>query len=61
VSWKVSIDSIIERGYDLDIKNPNIVEIENEETSNEILTRIDTEQSKIHEIVDKLKKLLETK
>ncbi len=23
VSWKVSIDTIIERGYDLDIKNPN--------------------------------------
>ena len=23
VSWKVSIDKIIERGYDLDIKNPN--------------------------------------
>jgi type I restriction enzyme M protein len=60
VSWKVSIDTIIERGYDLDIKNPNAVVEENEETSNEILTRIDTEQNKIHDIVGKLKKLLAT-
>ena len=60
VSWKVSIDTIIERGYDLDIKNPNAVQEENEETSNEILTRIDTEQNKIHEIVSKLKTLLGT-
>mgnify|MGYP000919566608 FL=1 len=60
VSWKVSIDTIIERGYDLDIKNPNAVVEENEETSNEILTRIDTEQNKIHEIVGKLKTLLAT-
>ncbi len=60
VSWKVSIDSIIERGYDLDIKNPNAVVDENEETSNEILSRIDTEQNKIHTIVGKLKTLLAT-
>jgi type I restriction enzyme M protein len=60
VSWKVSINTIIERGYDLDIKNPNVVQEENEETSNEILTRIDIEQNKIHEIVGKLKSLLAT-
>ena len=60
VSWKVSIDTIIERGYDLDIKNPNAVVEENEETSNEILSRIDIEQNKIHEIVNKLKTLLAT-
>jgi type I restriction enzyme M protein len=29
LSWKVSIDTIIERGYDLDIKNPHIAEEEN--------------------------------
>ncbi len=60
LSWKVSIDTIIERGYDLDIKNPNAVQEENEETSNEILSRIDTEQNKIHTIVGKLKSLLAT-
>jgi len=60
VSWKVSIDTIIERGYDLDIKNPNAVVEENEETSNEILSRIDIEQNKIHDIVNKLKTLLAT-
>ncbi len=61
VSWKVSIDTIIERGYDLDIKNPNAIVEENEETSNEILSRIDAEQKIIHELVGKLKKLLATK
>lgn len=60
VSWKVSMDTIIERGYDLDIKNPNAVVEEDEETSNEILSRIDAEQNKIHELVGKLKKLLAT-
>jgi type I restriction enzyme M protein len=60
VSWKVSIDNIIERGYDLDMKNPNAVVEENEETSNEILSRIDIEQNKVHEIVNKLKILLAT-
>jgi len=60
VSWKVSIETIIERSYDLDIKNPNAVVEENEETSNEILSRIDIEQNKIHEIVNKLKTLLAT-
>ncbi len=60
VSWKVDINTIIERNYDLDIKNPNAVLEENSETSNDILTRIDTEQNKIHEIVGKLKSLLIT-
>lgn len=60
ISWKVSIETIIERGYDLDIKNPNAVVEENEESLNEILSRIDIEQNKIHEIVNKLKTLLAT-
>ena len=60
MSWKVSINTIVDRGYNLDIKNPNALVEEDEETSNEILSRIDTEQNKIHEIVSKLKKLLST-
>ena len=60
VSWKVSIDTIIERGYDLDIKNPNKVDDESEETSIEILTRIEKEQDKIHNTVGKIRSLLET-
>lgn len=28
VSWKVGIDTIIERGYDLDIKNPHVAEVQ---------------------------------
>ncbi|MHB9011839.1 MAG: type I restriction-modification system subunit M [Ignavibacteriaceae bacterium] len=60
VAWRVSIDSIIERGYDLDVKNPNTILEDNDETSIEILTRIDTMQNIIHETVDKLKSLLAT-
>lgn len=29
LSWKVDIDIIIERGYDLDIKNPHVAEVQN--------------------------------
>lgn len=60
VSWKVPIDTIIEKGFDLDSKNPNAVQEENSETSSDILTRIDNEQNIIHGIVGKLKTLLQT-
>lgn len=40
VAWKVSIDTIIERGYDLDIKNPNKVVEEVSFNKDEILTKL---------------------
>lgn len=58
VAWKVPIATVIERGYDLDIKNPNSTQEEVEESSLDILERIDKEQMNIHRIVENLKKIL---
>lgn len=38
--WKVDIETIKERGWDLDIKNPNKIESEHEFTSAEILEQL---------------------
>lgn len=54
VSWKVSIDTIIERGYDLDIKNPNKkVEVVSYNRS-EIIETIKTNQNRITELITQL-------
>jgi type I restriction enzyme M protein len=37
IAWKVNIDTIIERGYDLDIKNPTKKEEEHEYNSTELM------------------------
>jgi type I restriction enzyme M protein len=57
VSWKVSIDTIIERGYDLDIKNPNKIIEEVVYDRNAIIKKIETNQSKISQILEELKVL----
>lgn len=57
VSWKVSIDTIIERGYDLDIKNPNKIVDEVVYDRNAIIKKIETNQSKISQILEELKVL----
>lgn len=58
VSWKVPIETIIERRYDLDIKNPNETVEDTEDTANDILSRIDSEQANIHSLIGQLKELL---
>jgi len=57
VSWKVSKDTIIERGYDLDIKNPNKIVEEVVYDRNAIIKKIETNQSKISQILEELKVL----
>lgn len=57
VSWKVSIDAIIERNYDLDIKNPNKVVEEVVYDRKAIIKKLETNQSKISEILNELKTL----
>jgi len=57
VSWKVSIDTVIERGYDLDIKNPNKIVEEVVYDRNAIIKKIETNQSKISQILEELKVL----
>lgn len=57
VSWKVSIDTIKERGFDLDIKNPNKVVEEVVYDRKAIINRIEKNQFKISEILEELKAL----
>lgn len=57
VSWKVSINTIIKRNYDLDIKNPNKVVEEVMYDRKAIIEKIETNQSKISAILDELKEL----
>jgi type I restriction enzyme M protein len=55
ISWKVSIDTIKERGFDLDIKNPNNKIEEVKLDRNEILTNLKASMQKSISIVDELK------
>ena len=57
VCWKVSIDTIIERNYDLDIKNPNKVVEEVVYDRKAIIKKLETNQTKIATILDELKAL----
>ena len=57
VAWKVPIEKIIERGYDLDIKNPNKVVEEVVYDRKAIIKTIETNQSKIDTILEELKAL----
>lgn len=58
ICWKVSIDTIIERNYDLDIKNPNKVEETHEYTSNELITMLQNSLGRSNELLCGLKELL---
>jgi len=55
ISWKISIDTIIERGYDLDIKNPTKQEEAHEYTSKELMQMMEKSFSKSNSLLNKLK------
>lgn len=57
VSWKVSIKNIIERNYDLDIKNPNTVVEEVVYDRKAIISKLENNQSEISSILEELKSL----
>lgn len=57
VSWKVPMNTIIDRNYDLDIKNPNKVAEEVVYDRKAIINKIEYNQSKISEILEELKSL----
>ena len=59
ISWKVSIDTIIERGYDLDIKNPTKQEEVHEYTSAELMQMMDKSFSKGNSLLNKLKEAVQ--
>ncbi|MEN5057821.1 N-6 DNA methylase [Sphingobacterium kitahiroshimense] len=56
-SWKVSIKDIIERNYDLDIKNPNTVVEEVVYDRKAIISKLENNQSEISSILEELKSL----
>lgn len=57
-AWKVSIKTISENGYNLDIKNPHRKEEEKQYSSKELLNMLHASFKKSDEVLDKLKKEL---
>lgn len=55
VSWKVDIQTIIDRGYDLDIKNPNKQEKVHEYTSAELIDLLGKSMEKSNNLLNLLK------
>jgi type I restriction enzyme M protein len=55
ITWKVNIDTIIERGYDLDIKNPNKVQEEHEYNSAELMEMLHVSFEKSNSLLNQLK------
>ncbi|MGU5759250.1 N-6 DNA methylase [Aeromonas caviae] len=56
-AWKVSIDDIIARNFNLDIKNPHVGE-QISHDPDELLARYATEQAEIQQLRDQLKGIL---
>jgi type I restriction enzyme M protein len=59
ICWKVSIGTIIERSYDLDIKNPTKQEETHEYTSTELLQMLDRSFAKSSDLLNQLKQVAE--
>jgi len=56
IAWKVSIDEIKKRNYDLDIKNPTKQEVEIIYSSSELMQMLETSFATSNELLYKLKK-----
>lgn len=57
-AWKVSSNTIIERGYNLDVKNPNAESDEESLSPSEILERMSHNQEALHDLLNELSKVL---
>ncbi len=55
IAWRIDIQTIIDRGYDLDIKNPNKKEEEHEYTSVELIDLLEKSMQKSNELLNQLK------
>lgn len=55
LAWKVDIQTIIDRNYDLDINNPNKKEEEIAHNSSEIMTMLDSSFDKSHELLNHIR------
>jgi len=58
ISWRVGIQAIIDRGYDLDIKNPNKQEEVHEYTSDELLVMLETSIKKTSDLLNQVRAAL---
>ena len=58
ICWKVNINKIIERGYDLDIKNPTKPDEEKEYSSTELIKMLSSSFEKSHQLLNQLKQSL---
>ncbi|MDF7825508.1 class I SAM-dependent DNA methyltransferase [Pontiellaceae bacterium B12227] len=58
-AWKVSIDDIVARNYNLDISNPHVDEAVNHDPA-ELLAEYSTQQGEIQNLRDELKSILAT-
>ena len=59
ISWKVSIDTIIGSGYDLDIKNPTKPEEAQEYSSTELMQMMEKSFSKGNSLLNKIKEAVQ--
>ena len=57
-TWKVTIDEVKKRGYNLDIKNPHVVADEHGDPA-ELLTRLDETEARAAALTGRLKSILE--
>lgn len=55
VAWKVDIQTIIDRGYDLDIKNPVKQEVEHEYSNAELIGLLEKSMQKSNDLLNQLK------
>ena len=53
--WKVDINTIRERGYDLDIKNPNRIEEKGEHSSKDLLKLLEDSSTKASTLINQLR------
>jgi type I restriction enzyme M protein len=58
VAWKVTIDKVKEKGYNLDIKNPHVVAVEHEDPV-KLLAQLDEAEARATVLIDHLKAVLE--
>jgi type I restriction enzyme M protein len=54
ICWKVSIDTIVERGYDLDVKNPTKAEEAHEYSSVELMSQLQQSFEKSNMLLNRL-------
>ncbi|MCM3567566.1 class I SAM-dependent DNA methyltransferase [Neobacillus mesonae] len=57
-AWKVSIEEIISKGYNLDFKNPNKADESTNLTASEILFKIQEKNQNIHHLIEELNRIL---